>query len=130
MRKFNSSYERRQWNDIGFQPTEEQNTKVRKVRFAYGIIAEPYCAEKTASGESSRIHQDTIVHEIGIDQQEHGNNSVVLTDEERKILVKVAQSEGIPCDPDRTVYFHDEIPHANWLDKRRVPTPTVVDAGK
>ena len=103
---------------------------VRNVRFAYGIIAEPFCAEPTAGGEPSRIHQDTIVHEIGIDQQVNGNNRVVLSDEERDILVKIAHAVGIPCDPERTVYFYDEIPHATWLDKRRVPTPTVVDAAK
>src|SRR2546425_3306953 len=60
MRKFNSRYERKQWNELGFQPTHEQNTMVRNVRFAYGIIAEPFCAETTASGEVSRIHQDVI----------------------------------------------------------------------
>ena len=130
MRKFNSSYERKQWNELGFQPTDEQNTMVRHVRFAYGIIAEPFCAETTASGEVSRIHQDTIVHEIGIDQRVNGTNRVVLSDEERDILVKIAKAVGIPCDPERTVYFYDEIPRATWLDKGRVPTPTVVDAGK
>lgn len=130
MRKFTSSYERKQWNEIGFQPTAEQHTMVCNVKFAYGIIAEPFCAETTASGEPSRAHQDTIVHEIGIDQQFNGNNKVVLSDEERDILVKIAQAAGIPCDPERKVYFYDELPHATWLDKRRVPTPTVVDAGK
>ena len=130
MRQFNSSYERKQWNELGFQPTDEQNTMVSNVKFAYGIIAEPFCAETTAIGEPSRIHQDTIVHEIGIDQQVNGNNRVVLNDEERDILVKVAQAVGIPCDPERKVYFYDEIPQATWLDKRRVPMPIVVDAGK
>ena len=130
MRKFNSSYERKQWSELGFQPTDEQNTMVRNVKFAYGIITEPFCAETTASGEPSRIHQDTIVHEIGIDQQVNGNNRVVLNDEERDILVKIAQTVGIPCDPERMVYFYDEIPHATWLDKRLVPTPNVVDAEK
>src|SRR5436190_17518010 len=91
MRKFNSSYERKQWNEIGFQPTEEQNTRVRNVRFAYGIIAEPYCGETTAAGEPSRIHQDTIVHEIGFDQRVNGNNKVVLSDEEQDILIKIAK---------------------------------------
>src|SRR5450759_4400511 len=61
MRKFNSSFERKQWNELGFQPAEQQNTMVRNVKFAYGIIAEPFCTEITASGEPSRIHQDTIV---------------------------------------------------------------------
>src|SRR2546430_1325429 len=69
MRKFTSSYERKQWSELGFQPTEEQYTLVRNVKFAYGIIAEPFCGETTARGEPSRIHQDTIVPEIGIDQQ-------------------------------------------------------------
>ena len=130
MRKFNSSYERKQWNELGFQPTDEQNTMVRNVKFAYGIIAEPFCAETTASGEPSRIHQDTIVHEIGIDQQVNGNNRVVLSNEEQDILVKIAKTVGIPCDPERKVYFYDEISRATWLDKRRVPTPNVVDADK
>jgi hypothetical protein len=130
MRKFTSSYERKQWNELGFQPTDEQYTMVRNVKFAYGIIAEPFCAETTASGEPSRIHQDTIVHEIGIDQQMNGTNRVVLSDEERDILVNIAHAVGIPCDPEKTVYFYDELPRATWLDKRRVPPPTVVDAGK
>jgi hypothetical protein len=130
MRKFNSSYERKQWSELGFEPTEEQNTMVRNVKFAYGIIAEPFCAEITVSGEVSRIHQDTIVHEIGTDQRVNGNNRVVLTDEERDILVKIAQAAGVPCDPERNEYLYDEIPRAIWLDKRRIPTPTVVDAGK
>jgi hypothetical protein len=130
MRKFTSSYERKQWNELGFQPTDEQNTLVRNVKFAYGIIAEPFCAETTARGEPSRIHQDTIVHEIGIDQQVNGNNRVVLSDEERDILVNIAHAVGIPCDPEKTVYFYDELPRATWLDKRQVPPPTVVDAGK
>jgi hypothetical protein len=130
MRKFNSSYERKQWNELGFHPTDEQNTMVRNIKFAYGIVAEPFCAETTASGEPSRIHQDTIVHEVGFDLQVNGNNRVVLTDEERDILVKIAQKAGIPCDPEKKEYFYDEIPRATWLDKRRVSTPNVVDAGK
>ena len=47
MSKFNDSYERKQWHELGFQPTEEQNAIVRNVRFAYGIITEPFCAEPT-----------------------------------------------------------------------------------
>jgi hypothetical protein len=131
MRKFNSSYERKQWNELGFQPTEQQNTMVRHVRFAYGIIAEPFCTEPTASGEPSRIHQDTIVHEIGTDQRVNGNNRVVLSDEERDILVRIAQAVGIPSDPERKVYFYDELPPATWLDRnRKIPTPNVIDAEK
>jgi hypothetical protein len=131
MRKLNDSYERKQWNQLGFQPTDEQNTTVRHVRFAYGIIAEPFCAEPTASGEPSRIHQDTIVHEIGTDQRVNGNNRVVLSDEERDILVRIAQAVGIPCDPERKVYFYNAIPPATWLDRnRKIPTPNVVDAEK
>jgi hypothetical protein len=103
MRKFNSSYERKQWIEIGFQPTEEQNTMVRNVRIAYGIIAQPYCGETTAAGEPSRIHQDTIVHEIGFDQRVNGNNKVVLSDEEQDILIKIAKAVGIPCNPERNV---------------------------
>jgi hypothetical protein len=133
MRKFNDSYERKQWNELGFQPTDEQNTLVRNVRFAYGIIAEPFCAETTASGEQSRTYyQDTIVHEIGFDQRANGNNKVILNDEERGILVKIAKAVGIPCDPERKVYFYNEIPPATWLDrkKRIFPTPNVVDTEK
>jgi hypothetical protein len=131
MRQFNSNFEHRQWGELGFQPTEEQNTMVRNVRFAYGILAEPFCAEPTASGEPSRIHQDTIVHEIGTDQRVNGNNRVVLSDEERDILVRIAHEAGIPCDPERNVYFYNEIPPATWLDRnRKIPTPNVVDAAK
>jgi len=129
MRKFNSAYERKQWNELGFHPTEEQNIMVRNVKIAYGIIAEPFCGE-TAGGEPSRIYQDIIVHEIGIDQMYYGNNRVVLTDEERERLVKIAKAAGIPCDPERSEYFYGEIPTAYWLDKHkryRTP-PTVVDA--
>ena len=130
MRKFNSAYERKQWHELGFRPTEEQNTMVRNVKIAYGIIAEPFCEETTPSGEPSRIYQDIIVHEIGIDQMQHGTNRVVLTDEEREILVKIAKVAGIPCDPEKKEYFYDEIPHAYWLDKRKryVTPPKVVDA--
>src|SRR5437588_3387978 len=92
MRKFNNTYERKQWDELGFHPTEEQNTMVRNVKVAYGIIAEPFCGETGADGEPSRIYQDAIVHEIGIDQMHHGNNRVVLTDEERDILVKIAKA--------------------------------------
>lgn len=131
MRKFNSAYGRKQWNELGFHPTEEQNTTVHNVKIAYGIIAEPFCGgEITASGEPSRVYQDIIVHEIGIDQMNNGNNRVVLTDEERDILVKIAKSAGIPCNPEKKEYFYDEMPSAYWLDKHkryRTP-PNVVDA--
>lgn len=130
MRKFTSAYERKQWNELGFHPTEEQKTMVRHVKIAYGIIAEPFCEERTGSGELSRVYQDIIVNEIGIDQMITGNRKVVLTDEERDILVNIAKSAGIPCNPEKKEYRYDEIPSAYWLDKHKSyrTSPSVVDA--
>jgi hypothetical protein len=52
---------------------------------------------------------------------------VVLTDQEREILVKIAQAAGIPCDPEKSEYFYDEVPRMT-LQSEGLTQPNVVDA--
>ena len=107
------------YEDLGFEPTEEQNQFVKHVKLAYGIIAHPFVGEW--------IYQQNIEHIVALDRVYEGNNRVVLTDEEREILVKIAKAAGIPCDPERSEYFYDEIPRMT-LQGEGFVTPKVVDA--
>jgi hypothetical protein len=107
------------YEDLGFEPTEGQNQFVKHVKLAYGIIAHPFVEEW--------IYQQNIEHIVALDRVYEGNNKVVLTDEEREILVKIAKAAGIPCDPERSEYFYDEIPRM-ILQGEGFVTPKVVDA--
>ena len=132
MENFNWNYERGDWNAIGFKPTEEQNQMVNNVKLAYGIVAHPFCEIKTSSGETSPINQLQIEHYVAIERAYEGRNRVVLTDEERETLVKIAKAAGIPCDPERNEYFFNEIPEGKTsLDRYGgYHPPNVVDAEK
>jgi hypothetical protein len=116
-------------DDLGFEPTEEQAQMIEHVKLAYGIIAYPFCETKTLAGEPSPIYQKTIEYEVALDRVYEGNIKVVLTDEEREILVKIANSAGVPCDPERNEYFYDEILRMT-LEEEGFIRPNVVDAGK
>lgn len=94
---------------LTFKPTEEQNQLIKHVKLAYGIIAHPFCETKTSSGEPSPVYQIAIEEEIAADREYEGHNSVVLTDQERALLIKIANATGIPIDPERSEYFYDEI---------------------
>src|SRR5205814_9673647 len=85
--------------DVGFEPTEEQNQFVQHVKLAYGIIAHPFIEES--------IYRHNIEHVVAMDRVHEGHMKVVLTDEEREILVKIAQAAGIPCEPEKSEYFYD-----------------------
>jgi len=130
MENFNWNYERGNWNAIGFEPTEEQNQFVKNVKLAYGIIAHPFSEIKTSSGEPSPIYQWEIEHQVAIVRAYEGRNRVVLTDEERGTLVKIAKTAGIPCDPERNEYFFNEIPEGQTSLEvyGRYHPPTSVDA--
>src|SRR6266571_4296619 len=114
-------------DDLGFEPTEEQAQMIEHVKLAYGIIAYPFCEIKTLTGEPSPIYQKEIEHQIALDRVYEGNIKVVLTDGEREILVKIAKAAGIPCDPERSEYFYDEIPRMT-LEEEGFIQPKVVDA--
>jgi hypothetical protein len=105
--------------DLGFEPTEEQNQFVKHVKLAYGIIAHPFIEEW--------IYRQNIEHIVAMERVCEGRNRVVLTDEERGVLARIAQAAGIPCDPERTEYFYDEIP-CMTLEEEGFIQPKVVDA--
>lgn len=127
MDDFNFHYEYHHWNDIGFQPTEEQDQFIKHVKLAYGIIAYPYCETETSSREPSPVYQKEIEHRVAIERVYEGRNRVLLTDAEREILVKIANAAGVPCDPARNEYFFDEIP-CMTLEGEGFIQPQVVDA--
>jgi hypothetical protein len=113
--------------DIRFEPTPEQNEKIKHVKLAYGIIAHPFCEMRLSDGRSSHIHQKVIEHQVAIERVYEGRNRVVLTDEERELLIKIAKTAGIPCDPERSEYFFDEIPRMTFEEEGFIQ-PNVVDA--
>ena len=126
MDEFNFHYEYHHWNDIGFQPTEEQDQFVTHVKLAYGIIAHPFCIP-IIYGKPSHIDQREIEHRVAIVRVHEGRNRVVLTDAEREILVKIAKAAGIAIDPKRSEYFFDEIPRMTLAGEGFIQ-PQVVDA--
>ncbi len=97
------------YDDFPFVPTEEQNQMILHVKLAYGIIAHPFSEIQLGSGETSPVYQIAIEEEIAMDRDYEGHTSVLLTDQERALLVKIAKATGIPCDPERNEYFYDEI---------------------
>jgi hypothetical protein len=117
-------------DDLGFEPSEEQEQMIEHVKLAYGIIAYPFCEEKMLDGRTSPLYQKEIEHQIALDRVYNGNIKVVLTDPEREILVKIAQAARIPCDPEKKEYFYDEIPHMTLPFEEKYGTPNVVDADK
>ncbi|MGZ6278105.1 MAG: hypothetical protein ACXWPP_05505 [Ktedonobacteraceae bacterium] len=118
-----------QVDDVGFEPTEEQAQMIEHVKLAYGIIAHPFCEIETSSGKPSHIYQKQIEYEIALSRVYEGKIKVVLTQEERAILVRIARAAGILCDPEREEYFYDEIPHM-ILEEEGFIKPKVVDSGK
>jgi hypothetical protein len=98
------------YDDFPFVPTEEQNQTILHVKLAYGIIAHPFCEVREVSGETTPVYQMAIEEAIAMDRDYEGNSSVVLTGQERGLLVKIAKATGIPCDPERSEYFYDEMP--------------------
>src|SRR5437667_9746016 len=72
------------YEDLGFQPTEEQNEMIKHVKLAYGIIAHPFIEEW--------IYRQNIEHIVAMERVYEGNNRVVLTDEERGILARIAKA--------------------------------------
>lgn len=118
--------------DIGFKPTEEQNQMIKNVKLAYGIIVHPFCEMKLSSGKTSHVHQKEIQHVVAIERAYEGRNRVVLTDEERELLIKIATAAGIPIDPKRNEYFFDEIPEGktlfDWSGEYYLPP--IVDAAQ
>lgn len=102
--------------ELGFQPTAEQAQMVEHVKLAYGVLARPYVLEKREDGTVSRRYQEHIDYQINLDRMHNGNESMVLTEQEQSILVRVARTAGIPVNPEQREYSYADIPRDRLLE--------------